>query len=266
MKRKNMKKKKHSKKNKKIIEKKNLKVLNYGDFVIIRNRSVVSVSVFAFIILTLCIACGAALKDAWQMPIFKLVFAFIIAITLCSLASVLLNKIVLDSPNIQMTVYNPFKKQYKFDEINYVDLKSSKAKDGIVLHKVSVYIGDGRRSVDIVTMSSKQADELVSLLRGMLENGAMVFPEGDEEPFTFDDDKEKKKRTPFLGLIKKLNDDHEDETSQLIGKKEKRELPVFKSDRDAADDKNKKQSDDSESDEEMIGEKFILKDSVDHNS
>ena len=89
-----------------------------------------------------------------------------------------------------MTVFSPFKTEYKFADINYVDLKASKPKDGLITHTVSAYIGNGKKKIELTTHSKPQADELVSLLRGMLDNAAMEYPEGNEEPFRFDDENE----------------------------------------------------------------------------
>lgn len=213
--------------------------------------------------LSMCIAGGVVMKEAWELPLFIVVFAIFVIGSVYSLANILLGKIVLDSPNMLMTVYNPFKKQYKFEDINYVDVHSSKPKDGIVLHNVIVYIGNGKRNVEIITMSSKQADELVLLLRGMLDNGAMIFPEGDEEPFTFDDDKEKKGVLSFG--FKKSKDDPKDETESLISKKgENDEKPILNADSDKEEKTIEKESDEAKFDGEMC-EQFVLKDTVERN-
>ena len=267
--------KKQSKKNQKIKEKKNLQIANYGDVIVIRNRSVIAASVLSFIMLSLCIAGGVVMKEAWELPLFIVVFVIFVIGSVYSLANILLSKIVLDSPNMLMTVYNPFKKQYKFEDINYVDVHSSKTKDGIALHNVIVYIGNGKRNVEIITMSSKQADELVSLLRGMLENGAMVFPEGDEEPFDFDEDDKKRTGLFSFGSKKNKKSDTEDETEQLISKKNdkseetssvskestkvERKLPVFKT--DIKENSSDGKTDKPES-EEPKAEPIILKESV----
>ena len=259
-----MKNKKLSKKNQKIKEKKNLDIANYGDVIVIRNRSVIASSVLTFIMLSLFVAGAVVMKEAWELPMFRVVFAAILLGAAYSLANIFLSKIVLDSPNMLMNVYNPFKKQYKFEDINYIDVDSSEPKDGIVLHSVIVYIGKGKRTVEITTMSSKQADELVTLLRGMLDNGAMVFPEGDEEPFTFDDDK-KKKASFFLGSKKNKKEETEDETEFLISKKvAKAEKPTLNAEPDKEDKTVEKESDKSESDNE-VAPQFILKDKVERN-
>ncbi len=207
-----MKNKKGKKRNEKIKERKSLSIINYGDYVIIKNRSTIAAYISGCFALLLCIAGGIVMKEAWQLPMFVVAYILVIIGVVYTFISMLFNKIILDSPNLQMNVYNPFKKQYKFDDVNYVDVKSSKPKDGVVLHKVTVYIGEGKKSVEISTMSSKQADELASLLRGMLDNAAMIYPEGNEEPFDLEDEKKKSVSIPF-GLKKNKKDDSKEEKS-----------------------------------------------------
>lgn len=231
-----MKKTKDNKKktNNKVKEQKSLSIANHGDTVVIKNRSTLAAIISEAIILVLCIAGAVAMRDAWGLPLFWVVFLTLVAGILYSFASMIFGKIVLDSPNLQMTVYNPFKKQYKFEDINYVDIKSSKEKGGVIIHRVIVYIGEGKKSVEMTTLSQKQADELVSLLRGMLDNGAMTYPEGDEEPFNFDDDDEKKHGVNLFGLKKKKaekkdeNEPVKRESNKPDGKPDKKlKLPVF---------------------------------------
>ena len=202
--------KRNKKTNKKIKEQKSLSILNYGDTVVIKNRLSIAALISGAITLLLCIAGAVALRNAWKLPMFWVVFLTLTAAILYSFANMIFGKITLDSPNLQMTVYNPFKKQYKFEDINYIDVKSSKEKNGVITHKVIVYIGEGKRNVEMTTLSQKQADELASLLRGMLDNGAMIYPEGDEEPFNFDDDEDKKKGVTSFGLKKKRAEKKED--------------------------------------------------------
>ena len=184
----NMKKNKKKAKNK-VINKKNLSIINQGDTVVIRNRSSIAASVVSVIILGVCAAGIFTLRAAWELPLFWLMFCIFIAGTLFSLAKSIFGKVVLDSPKTTMTVYNPFPISYKFEDVNYVDLKTEKGGDGQEVHVVTAYIGIGKRSVQLVSYSKEQAQELAILLRGMLDNGAMIYPEGDEEPFNFDEDK-----------------------------------------------------------------------------
>ncbi|MBQ7344164.1 MAG: hypothetical protein IJW53_05330 [Clostridia bacterium] len=186
-------------------EKKNLSIINQGDTVIIKNRSAIASGVLGVVLIILCVVGTFLLGDIWNMLLFKLAFPLIVLGALWTSIGAIFSKIVLNSPNKLMIVYNPFKKQYNFDDINYVDRKTKKEKDGVVVHKISAYIGDGKRTVEILTFSSEQADELESLLRGMLDSGAMVYPEGDEEPFNFDDEK-KERRGLFSFGKRKVND------------------------------------------------------------
>ena len=195
-----MKNNKTKKKNhpKKAPEKKNLSIINQGDVVTIRNRSTIASSVLGSIVLTLVIIGCLMIRDVWQSPVFWCMFLLVLVGTVWSISNMIFGKIVLDSPNMTINIYNPIKKQYKFEEINYIDQKTVNGKDGVVIYKVIIYITNGKRSVEIASLSSSQADELTSLLRGMLDNGSMVYPEGDEEPFNFDDEKtEKRGLFPF---------------------------------------------------------------------
>lgn len=190
-------------------EKKNLSIVNSGDYVTIKNRSILSASISAFIILGIMAAGIFSLKEAWDIPVFWAVFLLLIVGTLYSFANIIFGKIALDSPNKLMIVYNPLKKTYKFEDIGYIDVRESKTKEGN-LYRVIAYMGEGKRSVEITSFSKEQADELVLLLRGMLDNGAMIYPEGDEEPFNFDDGKKKKTSVLFK---QKKNEKQNNESS-----------------------------------------------------
>ena len=174
--------------NGKIREKSNLVVNNFGDTVIIKNRSTVASGILGAVLMALLIWVMVMLKGAWSSLIFWVVFAFLFLSSAHWLLNAMLGKIVLDSPKMLMTVYSPFKKEYKFSDINYVDIKSAKPKDGRVVHSVRAYIGKGKRSVKIDTTSKKQADEIHALLAGMLDVAAMEYPEGVYTTYTEQED------------------------------------------------------------------------------
>ena len=179
------------KKNKKqrIKERKNLSIINQGDTIVIKDRSATASAVLWSIILAFLTSLIFMLKDARDEAIFWVPFIFVALSAVYMLSMAIFGKIVLDAIKMTIEIYMPFKIEYKFSDVNYVDLRSSKPKDGIVTHKVSAYVGKGKRSVDVVTTSLSQAEEVASLLRGMLDSGAMEYPEGNEEPF---DSKEEK--------------------------------------------------------------------------
>lgn len=215
--------KKGKKANVKIKERKSLSIANYGDFVVIKNRSTLAAGLSGILMLALCIAGGIALKDAWKIPMFAILFSLVIVSIVYSYASMIFSKITLDSLNMQMNVYNPFKKQYKFEDVSYVEIKSSKPKDGMISHRVITYIGDGKKNVELTTMSLKQAEELASLLRGMLDNAAMIYPEGDEEPFDFDEDKKTKQGVMSFGFKRNKKDDSNEKNTPVLNEKEQKD-------------------------------------------
>ena len=205
---KNSKSKKKTKK--KIPERKNLSVVNQGDLVIIRNRSTIAAAMVGVIMLGLCTAGAFTLRAAWELPLFWLLFGVLVTGVVYSLAKAMLAKVVLDSPKTTITVYNPLPIKYKFEDVNYVDVTTAKSTEGAIAYVVTVYIGIGKRTVEIVSYSKEQADELAILLRGMLDNGAMVYPEGDEEPFNFGDGK----RFEFTFITRKKNTEENKETKK----------------------------------------------------
>ena len=184
-------------KKQKIKERKNLSIINCGDKVVIKDRSRVASSVLWSIILAFLSSLIFILKDARNEAIFWVPFLFVAFSTVYMLANAIFGKIVLDALEMSITVYIPFKIEYKFSDVNYVDIRSSKPKDGIITHRVSILMGKGKSSVDITTTSLSQAQELSALLRGMLDNGAMEYPEGNEEPFVYDGEKPKKRLSVF---------------------------------------------------------------------
>ena len=180
-----VKKKKNKKREKKVVEKKNLSIVNQGDFIVIRNRSAIAASVLSVIILGVCAAGVYTLRQAWDLPLFWTAFGLLALGIIYSLAKTVFSKIVLNSPQKTITVYNPFPIQYKFEDVNYIDRKTVKDRTAPDAHVVIAYIGDGRRNVSITSYSKAQADELAILLNGMLDNGAMIFPEYEEDPLDY---------------------------------------------------------------------------------
>jgi hypothetical protein len=217
---------------------KNLSIVNRGDEVVIRNRSTIAASVFGVIILGLCAAGIFTLRDAWELPMFWLVFSAAIVGVVYSFAKMLFSKIVLNSPDMTMTVYNPFPIQYKFVDINYIDQRTERASDGTQAHVVTVYIGDGKRSVEIVSFSKDQAGELASLLRGMLDLAVMLYPEGDEESFERDEEETEDfhflKRKKKSAVEKKVKENGEDD-----GRNGEAELAATVAESDGDDEEEK---------------------------
>ena len=171
---------------KKIREKKSLVISNLGDTVVIRNRSAVGGGILGVILMVFFLTVTLCMRVAWRSPLFWCVIVFLFLCSAYWFATTAFAKIVLDSPKLLMTVYNPFKAEYSFKDINYVDHKSSKPKDGYVTHTVSIYIGNGKKRVSIYTLSASEADEVKALVSGMLDSGAMEYPEGDEELFDYE--------------------------------------------------------------------------------
>ena len=196
----------------KIREKKSLVISNWGDTVIIRNRSAIGGGILGFILMAFFAAVTLCMRVAWASPLFWGVMAFLFLCSAYWFANIAFSKIVLDSPKLVMTVYNPFKVEYSFKDVNYVDRKCSKPKDGYVTHTVNVYIGNGRRHVRIDTLSSAEADEVEALVSGMLTCGAIEYPEGNEEMFNYEKkgkkqkkEKKEKNNTPILSLNELLS-------------------------------------------------------------
>ena len=145
-------------------------------------------------------------------------YLFMFCSNIYSLWNTVIGKIVLTSEDSMMTVYWPLKKTYKFSDISYVDLKSSKANEGYVTHRVLIYVGEGRKSIKLETFSSTQAEELVSLLRGMLDCGSLQYQEGNEESFNLPEE-EKKPFCFFGNLFKKKAKKQSDEPAEFIDRK-----------------------------------------------
>ena len=173
------------KRERKVIEKKNLSIVNQGDFIIIRNRSAIAASVLSVIILGVCAAGVYTLRQAWNLPLFWTAFGLLGLGIVYSLAKTVFSKIVLNSPQKTITVYNPFPFQYKFEDVNYIDRKTVKDRTAPDAHVVIAYIGEGKKNVSITSYSKAQADELAILLNGMLDNGAMMFPEYEDDPLDY---------------------------------------------------------------------------------
>ena len=204
----------------KIKEKKNLLIANMGDMVVIKNRAIIGNTVLGAIVMIFCVIIMFLLREAWDVPLFWVIFSFIFIGSAYSFANIICGRIVLRSGTNIMTVYGPFKKEYSFAEINYVDMKSSRPTDGYITHTVMIYIGDGRKCVKLDTFSLEQAEELVSLLRGMLDNGAMIYPEGNEKPFSYDERAKKKTFDIVKALLKKRDEEKAVEETTKTEEKE----------------------------------------------
>lgn len=246
VKEKTMAKKKNAKKARRTPKgRRNLSVVNNGDTVTIRNRSVVSAGIFGIIIFALIIVAVFKMKAAWELPLFWVGLSLVSLGIVYSSVNAIFSKIVLDSPNTLISVYRPFEKQYKFSEVNYVDINTSKLKDGPVAYTVILYIGIGKKTVEVTSYSKQQAEELLSLFRGMLDNGAMEYPEGNEEPFHFDD--EDKKERGFAFLKRKNKDENKMESDKTEEKAP--EKSEEHSEEEKSDETEKKDSDEENEDE-----------------
>ena len=194
---------KKSKSRRKIREKKSLIISNMGDTVVIKNRSAVGGGALGVILMMFFLTLTLCMRVAWKSPLFWGVIIFLFLCSAYWFATTAFAKIVLDSPKLLMTVYNPFKAVYRFKDINYVDRQKSKPKDGYVMHTVNIYIGNGKRRVRIDTFSSAEADEIELLVSGMLDCGAMEYPEGNEEPFNYEKKENKEEKpSPFSASLK----------------------------------------------------------------
>ena len=228
--------------------KKNLSVVNHGDIVVIRNRSAMASGVIGGIAFILSVIGVVKLRAAWDLPIFWFIFGALIIGTGFSVAQAVFGRIVLDSPSMLMTVYGPFPKEYPFSKVNYIDRKIGRGGDGSAMYTVVVYIGNGRRTVEVSSFSEEQADEVEELMRGMLKCGAITYPEGDEEPFRFDD--EKPWHIPFSKRLKKSMDEAKEKAKESSDeeKDEITDSDTTKTVTDGEDnnESNKEETDDNE--------------------
>lgn len=209
--------KKKKRKTKRIREKKTLSVSNMGDIVVIKNRYVAANAIVCTVVMAVLIAVFFKLKAVWDEPVFWVMYLFMFFSNIYSLWKTVIGKIILSSNDALMTVYWPFKKEYSFSDISYIDLKSSKPNEGYVTHSIFIYAGEGKKRVKLETFSSVQANEIVSLLRGMLDCGAMEYPEGNEESFNLPEE-EKSSGGFFEKLFKKKSDKSINEPDEFISK------------------------------------------------
>lgn len=191
--------KKNSNVTEKIGERSTLSVRNYGDTVVIKNRSAVGGGIFGAIIMVFSVMVAAKMREAWSSPAFWCVFAFLFVCSAYWFANAVFGRIILDSPKKMMTVYGPFKKEYRFSDVNYIETVSAKPKNGCQVHTVYVYIGNGRRNVRIDTLSSTQAKEIETLFKGMLDSDVDC-----SEEFEKKDEPEVKRRRSNT-LLERLN-------------------------------------------------------------
>ena len=207
---------KKKRKNKRIRERKTLSVSNMGDTVVIKHRYVIPNAIVCTVVMAILIAIFFKLKPVWDEPVFWVMYLFMFFSNIYSLWNTVIGKIILTSKDAMMTVYWPFKKEYKFSDISYVDLKSSKPNEGYVTHRVLVYVGEGKKKIKLETFSSVQAEQLVSLLRGMLDCGSLEYQEGNEESFNLPEEDEKKSTGFFKKLFNKGADT--EESNEFISK------------------------------------------------
>lgn len=209
--------KKKKRKSKKIREKRTLSVSNMGDIVVIKHRFVLANAIVCSVVMAILLVLFFKLKTVWDEPVFWVMYLFMFLSNVYSLWNTVIGKIILSAKDTLMTVYWPFKKEYKFSDVSYVDVKSSKPNEGYVTHRIFVYFGEGKKCVKLETFSSAQADEIASLLRGMLDCGAMEYPEGNEESFNLPEE-EKSSGGFFEKLFKKKSDKSINEPDEFISK------------------------------------------------
>lgn len=216
--------------------KKSLSVNNFGDHVIIRNRNYYLGAALGILIFIVSVIGAFYLRDAWSLPFFWGAFVLLLIGIAYYTVKTIISKIVLDSRDLTMTIYNPFVKRYNFADVNYVDRKTVHSKDGGTTYAVIVYIGNGKRSVEVASQSLDQADEIEVLMRRMFTY---------QPPLAIEEKKDEPKNEDASGKEKVQQRDTLEE--------KRRAIPVFKDELAARNAESVNESDeDKSSDEEVV--------------
>ena len=144
-----------------------LTVINLGNTVIIKDRSSPVIAISSVAMLVITVICAVAMRAAHRSPLFWTVAVALVAGLTYSAVKAILAKMVLDANKMTMTIYNPSAKCYKFSDVNYVDSGTVNDRNGEEVFIVTVYMGDGRRSIDVATYSKEQAKEVERLMCAM---------------------------------------------------------------------------------------------------
>ena len=157
-----------------------LTVINLGNTVIIKDRSSPVIAISSVAMLVITVICAVAMRAAHRSPLFWTVAVALVAGLTYSAVKAILAKMVLDANKMTMTIYNPSAKCYKFSDVNYVDSGTVNDRNGEEVFIVTVYMGDGRRSIDVATYSKEQAKEVERLMCAMFSSGVSSLISANE--------------------------------------------------------------------------------------
>jgi hypothetical protein len=146
------------------MKKSTLKILREDNFITIKKSPdlftcVTCVCVFACVVLL-----PICFKWILQEP---LGIAFYVACVLFNIATyiaLLLGKLVLDTQNREIHVYNPFLHRYAFGDIANIGIYHKSDYEGTEMNKVIINLNNGKKC-SLRTTSKEQAEELAMLLR-----------------------------------------------------------------------------------------------------
>ena len=112
-------------------------------------------------------------EELRDIPLFWVVYTFCMLTNIVIFTSVFFGKVVVDSKKREISIYNLWRKAYRFDELKELNsfFQEGDSDGGMDTYKVLFIFTNGHKS-ELQTTSKEQTQELIDVLNGV------IFPQG----------------------------------------------------------------------------------------
>ena len=147
-------------------------IRNEGKITIKKKPDVSNCVIFSVVFLA-GILLPVMFEELRDIPLFWVVYAFCMLTNIVTFTSVFFGKVVVDSKKREISIYNLWRKAYRFDELKELNsfFREGDSDGGMDTYKVLFIFTNGHKS-ELQTTSKEQTQELIDMLNGV------IFPQG----------------------------------------------------------------------------------------
>lgn len=138
-----------------------LKITEQDGEIVIKKKPQLSGTVITILLFLVSAIALPLVYDIWERPIAIIIYVAGILLYILISVSLIFGKIVINKYKKEITIYNPFKRQKKFDDIEEIELYTGKR------NEVAFVFYEGRDCA-FHLYSNKQAKELDELLKKLI--------------------------------------------------------------------------------------------------
>lgn len=146
------------------MKKSTLKILRENDFITVKKSPDAVTCVMCGICFVCLIILPNLVKGLLKDPLGIALYVACIVFNVAAYIALLLGKIVLDTREREIHIFNPFLHSYAFGEVAEIGVYHKSDDEGSDINKVTVTLKSGKK-LSLRTTSKGQAEELAGLLR-----------------------------------------------------------------------------------------------------